>query len=121
MDSEPDSFAVGLEVTRIPDTESAPQLDPGTPVFTHFYHPAAGQSVNEVFGMDFGTPVGSTRGRFVSHPQGDRNVSITDDLHAIVIVAVPPWDQSAVSAYDRRGNRRRLRAIDWAPPEESLP
>ncbi len=119
-ESEPESTTVPLAVTRageIPDAD----LDPETPVFTHFYMPDAGASVNAVFGVDLGMPVGQTQGRFVSHPQGDLGVSTTDDLHEVVFVAVPPWDDESFAAFDHRGRRRELRLLDVEPPEETPP
>jgi hypothetical protein len=87
-------------------------------VFTHFYLPSAGSSVNAVFGVDLGTPVAQTAGRFVSHPQGRLDVSKRDDLHAVVFVAVPPWDDDSVAAFDRHGARQDLSILDVEPPAE---
>lgn len=118
-EAEPDRFGVGLEVTPAGEFESGDiDLPPETPVFTHFYHPDAGRSVTAVFGMDLSTPPGRTRGRFVSHPRGELSVSTTDDLHAVVIVAVAPWDDSSLAAFDRRGRRRPLAIVDAIPPKE---
>lgn len=116
-DAEPDRFGVGLEVTPAGEFDDV-GLPPETPVFTHFYHPDAGRSVTAVFGMDLSTPPGRTRGRFVSHPRGGLSVSTTDDLHAVVIVAVAPWDDSSLAAFDRRGRRRPLAIVDAIPPQE---
>lgn len=118
-ESEPDQTTVPLAVTpasEIPDAD----LDPETPVFTHFYMPDAGGSVNAVFGVDLGTPVGQTQGRFVSHPQGRLEVSTRDDLHEVVFVAIPPWDDESLAAFDRRGRKRELRILDVEPPEETF-
>jgi len=82
--------------------------------------PEAGGSVNAVFGMDLGTPAGQTRGRFVSHPNGGLDVSKTDDLHAVVFVAVPPWDRDSLAVFDRSGRRLNLAVLDVEPPEEAL-
>jgi hypothetical protein len=89
------------------------------PVFTHFYLPRDDDSVSAVFGVDLGTPVGQTQGRFVSHPRGELSVSETDDLHEVVFVAVPPWDDDSVAAFDRRGTRREFSVLDVEPPAES--
>lgn len=136
-EAEPSSIAIGLGVTPVGKLETgewnggnreadnaeggaALGLDPDTDVFTHFYHPDAGRSVDAVFGMDISTPVGTTRGRFVSHPRGPRAVQRTDDLHAVIIVAVPPWEPNMLAAFDRRGRRRPLRLLDVVPPRESI-
>lgn len=115
-DREPDSLSVPLAVTQASELPDA-GLDPETPVFTHFYLPRDRDSVSAVFGVDLGTPVGQTQGRFVSHPQGDRGISKRDDLHEVVFVAVPPWDELA--AFDRRGRRREFEVLDVEPPAET--
>jgi hypothetical protein len=86
-------------------------LETGTPVFAEFYFPDAGEALTRVFGVDLATPAGQTQGRFLSHPRGDPEVSLTDDLHAVVLVAVPPWESGNVRAYDRSGRRLRLRRV----------
>ncbi|MDG5776057.1 hypothetical protein VB773_14770 [Haloarculaceae archaeon H-GB2-1] len=118
-DSEPDSVTVSLSVTpagELPETG----LEDEVPVFTHFYMPAAGGSVNAVFGMDIGTPVGQTQGRFVSHPQGELSISKTDDLAEVVFVAVPPWELETVAVFDRSGRKVDLEVLDVEPPQASL-
>jgi hypothetical protein len=115
---DPDTTTIPLAVTEaaeMPETE----LDPETPVFTHFYMPDVGGSVNAVFGVDLGMPVGQTQGRFVSHPRGDLRLSKRDDLKEVVFVAVPPWDEESLAVFDRRGQRRELTVLDVEPPEES--
>jgi len=78
--------------------------------------------VNAVFGVDIGTPAGRGGARFISHPNGFLGVSKRDDLAAVVLVAVPPYDDDdAVAAFDRAGNGIELAVLDAAPPEESLP
>jgi hypothetical protein len=119
-DAEPERFTVALETTSAEEFETDLGLPAGTPVFTHLYHPDAGQSVSAVFGMDFSTPMGRTHGRFVSHPGGDLSVSLTDDLHATMLVAVPPWERESVAAFDRRGRKRSLEVVDAEPPVETL-
>jgi hypothetical protein len=118
-DREPDSVTVPLSVTRATDLSDA-DLPAETPVFTHFYMPDAGGSVNAVFGMNFGTPAGQTQGKFVSHPRGELSLSKRDDLHEVVFVAVPPWDDDSVAAFDRSGRRQSLELLDVEPPEESI-
>jgi hypothetical protein len=117
-EAEPESTTIPLSVTPAGEFGADTGLDPETPVFTHFYMPDAGGSVSAVFGVDLGTPVGQTEGRFVSHPQGDLGVSKLDDLHEVVFVAVPPWDDDSFAAFDRRGVRGRVTVIDAEPPEE---
>lgn len=116
-EAEPQTVTISLAVTQakeLPDTE----LPPATPVFTDFYLPSAGGSVNAVFGMDLGTPAGQTQGRFVSHPQGKLGVSETDDLHEVVFVAIPPWDSDSFAAFDRSGREQQVTILDVEPPEE---
>ena len=116
---EPQSVTVSLAVTPAGELDIT-ALPEETPVFTHFYVPEAGGSVNAVFGMDLGTPAGQTKGRFVSHPNGNLDVSKTDDLHAVVFVAIPPWDRESLAAFDRSGRRLTLEVLDVEPPEELL-
>lgn len=93
-------------------------LDPETPVFTDLYLPGAGQSISAVFGMDLGTP--HADGRFLSHPDGYLGLAQSDDLHEVVLVAVPPYDRSSVAAFDRRGTRLALDVLDVEPPQETF-
>lgn len=121
---DPGPVSVPLAVTPVREFEgnltSAGDLSPEIPVFTHFYLPEAGGSVNAVFGMDLGTPVGQTQGRFVSHPDGRLGLSRTDDLHEVVFVAVPPWRRNDLVTFDRDGRRLNLRLLDAEPPRESI-
>ncbi|PSP82895.1 hypothetical protein BRC83_08440 [Halobacteriales archaeon QS_1_68_17] len=114
---DPRSVTIPLAVTPAESLDGG-DLQPGTPVFTHFYLPEAGGSVSAVFGMDLGTPAGQTQGLFVSHPDGDLSVSETDDLHEVVFVAVPPWESGSLSAFDRSGRRQSLELVDAAPPPD---
>lgn len=118
-EAEPDDVTISLAVTRAEDLPDA-DLDPETPVFTDFYLPSAGGSVNAVFGMDLGTPAGQTQGRFVSHPDGYMGVSKLDDLHEVIFVAIPPWDTDSFGAFDRSGRRQDVTVLDIEPPEERL-
>jgi hypothetical protein len=118
-DADPDSVTVSIAVTRAGDLTET-DLDPETPVFTHFYMPSAGNSVSAVFGYDLGTPVGQSDGRFVSHPEGRLEVTKADDLHEVIFVAVPPWERDDVAVFDRRGEERPLTVLDVEPPEELL-
>ncbi|ADJ15500.1 hypothetical protein [Halalkalicoccus jeotgali] len=119
-EAEPESFSAGLGTTPAREFESPLRCPPATPIFTHFYHPDAGRSVNAVFGMDFSTPAGRTEGRFVSHPQGELRVELTDDLHATMFVAVPPWELDQLAVFGRRGDRQPLEIIAAEPPVETL-
>lgn len=116
-ESEPDETTIPLAVTAASDLPDA-DLDPETPVFTHFYMPEAAGSVEAVFGVDLGMPVGQTQGRFVSHPQGRLELSKRDDLHEVVFVAVPPWDDDSLAVFDRHGREQSLTIVDAEPPEE---
>lgn len=117
---DPAETNLRLSATRAGDFETDTGLDPETPVLTHFT-PDVGGSVNAVFGVDLGTPAGHGGGRFVSHPDGFLGVSKTDDLAAVVLVAVPPYDHESVAAFDRSGDGLALSVLDAAPPEESIP
>jgi len=116
---DPQSVTISLDTTPARELDFT-GVNPETPVFTHVYLPEAGSSVNAVFGMDLGTPVGQTDGRFVSHPTGELSVSETDDLHAVVFVAVPPWDRESIAAFDRSGRRLSIETLDVEPPEGAL-
>lgn len=119
-DAEPEEFTAALGVTPAGEFEADLDLPAETPIFTHFYHPDAGRSVSAVFGVDLATPMGRTHGRFVSHPGGELGVSLTDDLHATMLVAVPPWKLESVAVFDRRGRRQPLELLDAEPPVEGL-
>ncbi|MGZ0747156.1 hypothetical protein [Haloparvum sp. AD34] len=118
---EPSTVSIQLTATPAGEFESALDLDPETPVLTHFTLPDVGGSVNAVFGVDLGTPAGRGRARFVSHPDGSPELTKTDDLAGVVLVAIPPWEPSDVVAYDRAGTRIDLAIVDAAPPEETVP
>jgi len=119
-EAEPEPVTVELSVSRAGEFEGDLGLDPETPVLTHFYMPEAGESVSAVFGMNLTTSAGQTQGRFVSHPDGELQVRREDDLHGIVLVAVPPWDVDSVRAFARDGTGRELVLLDAEPPEELL-
>lgn len=119
-EAEPREVSVELSVTPAGEFDEDLGLDAGTPVLTHFYMPEAGASVGAVFGMNLSTSAGQTQGRFVSHPDGELRVRREDDLHGVVLVAVPPWEVDAVRAFARDGTGRELVLLDAAPPEEAL-
>ena len=120
-ESDPDKTSLKLSPTRAGEFDEETGLDPAVPVLTHFTPAGVGGSVNAVFGVDIGTPAGRGGARFVSHPDGFLGVSKTDDLAAVVLVAVPPYDDDSVAAFDRAGDGIELAVIDAAPPEESIP
>lgn len=120
VDAEPEAANVVLSATPAGEFEAALGVDPEAPVLTHFYLPDAGRSVSAVFGVDLGTPAGRGRARFVTHPQGELSVSEADDLAGVVLVAVPPWEESSLAAFDRSGRRLELTLLDAEPPRESL-
>lgn len=121
-DAEPGEMSAALAAIAAGDLagDVDESLDPGTPVFTDFYLPGAGDALTRVFGMDLSVPAGRTHGRFVSHPRGDLGVTLADDLAATVLVAVPPWEEASVAAFDRSGRRLPLELLDAEPPEKSL-
>jgi hypothetical protein len=119
-DAEPGSVTARLAVTDAESLTGGDDLSPDVPVFTDFYLPDNGRSVTAVFGVDLSTPSGQTQGRFVSHPQGDLEVSRTDDLAEVVFVAVPPWEEANLAAFDRRGRRRDLTIVDAEPPQDTI-
>jgi hypothetical protein len=116
----PESTTISLAVTDAGEIPEA-DLDPETPIFTHFYMPSAGSSVNAVFGVDLGTPVGQTQGRFVSHPRGDLRLTKRDDFHEVIFIAVPPWNDDAIAVFDRSAEEQELTILDVEPPEEQTP
>lgn len=116
-DAAPEEVSVPIAVTPAEELPGA-SLPAGTPVFTHFYMPEAGRSVNFVFGVDLGTPAGQTQGRFVSHPNGELRVRQTDDFKERIFVAVPPWETDSLAVFDRRGREQPLELLDVQPPEE---
>jgi len=105
-----------IEAERVGEGEGTERLDldPSLPVFTDFYFPSQG-AVDAVFGVDMTVPHGQTQGRFIAHPKGVDSVSIEDDLHEIVVVAVPPWTRADVKAYNRSGHRLPIVALSGAP------
>jgi len=120
-DEDPRESNLRLSATRAGAFEGETGLDPEIPVLTHFTLTGVGSSVNAVFGVDLGTPAGHGGARFVSHPDGFLGLSKTDDLAAVVLVAVPPYDDDSVAAFDRAGDGIELAVLDAAPPEESIP
>ena len=116
----PEAFEAALGVTPAAAFARSLPLADQQPVFTHFYLPDAGASVSAVFGFDLGTSPGQTEGRFVAHPDGELAVRVTDDLHAVVIVAVPPWTQQSVAAFDRSGEPLSIEIVEAEPPDDVL-
>ena len=120
-DRDPQESNLRLSATRAGKFEEATGLDPEMPVLTHFTLTGIGGSVNAVFGVELGTPAGHGGARFLSHPNGVLGVSKTDDLAAVILIAVPPYEDDSVAAFDRAGDGIELAVIDAAPPEESIP
>ncbi|MDH5018681.1 hypothetical protein [Halobacterium rubrum] len=125
-DADPGSVSVRLAATRAGDLEASDGdgtigLDPDTRVLSDFYFPDAGDALTRVFGVDLAAPTGQTAGRFVSHPDGNPDVTVTDDLHAQLLVGIPPWDASDVRAHDRSGTRRDLVLVDAEAPAADAP
>ncbi|WP_435154047.1 hypothetical protein [Haladaptatus sp. DFWS20] len=118
--AEPEKVTVSIAVTSAGELRGENSLPPETPVFTHFYPPNTGGSVSAVFGMDLSIPAGQTQGRFISHPQGRLEVARTDELHEVLLVAVPPWTTDTIAAFDRAGRKQELAVIDAEPPAELL-
>lgn len=112
-----------VDLTAMPagELDGEHSLDESTPVLTHFDLPTTGNSVSAVFGFDLGSSPGRADGRFISHPAGDLDVRPTDELHAMMLIAIPPWDRESVAAFDRSGRRQVLTVVDAEPPAESLP
>ncbi|MFB6110487.1 MAG: hypothetical protein ABEJ60_06395 [Halodesulfurarchaeum sp.] len=100
-----------------PAVRQLADVAPETPVFSDFYFPDVGRSLDFVFGVDLGTPAGQTHGRFLSHPEGDPELSVRDDLHATVLVAVPPWTPASVTAFDRDSTEREILLVAARSPE----
>lgn len=115
-DRDPASVTVSLAVT---DADELPaDLPPEAAVFTDMYLPGTGGSVNAVFGMDISTP--EAAGRFVTHPDGPLALTKRDDLHQVVFVAVPPYQDDCVGAFDRSGDRVPTDVVDVEPPHGTL-
>lgn len=115
---DPASTTIPLAITDAGDLPEA-NLSEETPVFTHFYLPNEGDSVNAVFGVDLGTPSGQTPGVFVSHPRGELELSKRDDFREVIFVAVPPWDMESFTVFDRTGDELEFAVLDIEPPEEA--
>ena len=115
-DRDPDSVTVSLVVTPAADLDV--DIPTSAAVFTDLYLPETGDSVTAVFGMDLSTP--EAAGRFVTHPDGPLALTKRDDLHEVVFVAVPPYEDDSVAAFDRSGDTVPVDVLDVAPPEGTL-
>lgn len=111
-DRDPKSITVSLATT--PAEDFATDLPAETPVFTDMYLPDTGGSVTAVFGMDLSTP--DADGRFLSHPGGHLELTTADDLHQVVLVAVPPYEDDSVGAFNRSGEGLPIDIVDAEPP-----
>lgn len=114
------SLSVPLIATPASDLDAS-DIPEDSMVFTDFYLPDSAASVSSVFGIDLGTPTVRTDGRFISHPDHYLGVSVTDDFHQIMIIAVPPWDHESVGAFSRDNTRIELSIIDIDYRTESVP
>lgn len=121
IQSDPESLSIGLAVTPARRLTGGDEIPGELPVFTHLYLPNQPNSVSSVFGVDLHTPPGRTHGRFVTHPFSELRLTKRDDLHEVVFVAVPPWDEDSIAAFDRAGRRHPIRVVDAVPPDEPLP
>lgn len=128
-DADPNPANVQLVQTAAADLDPATgtadqvllaDLDPETPVFSDFYFPDVGRALDFVFGVDLGTPAGTTQGRFLSHPDGDPALTVRDDLHASVLVATPPWTAENVVAYARDSTERDLQVVAAGTPDRDF-
>ena len=119
-DADPEAANVVLDATPAGAFDGDLGLDDDRPVLTHLYLPDAGKSVRAVFGVDLGRPASRGTARFVSHPQGPPELTREDDLAAVVLVAVPPWEREGLAAFARSGRRLSLSLVDAEPPVESL-
>lgn len=115
-DRDPSDVTVSLTVTHAGELDV--DLPPEASVFTDMYLPGTGGSVTAVFGMDLSTP--DAEGRFVTHPEGPLALTKRDDLHEVVFVAVPPYDDDTVGAFDRSGDRVPIDVLDVEPPHGTL-
>ncbi len=106
--TEPGTVSIQLAVESAGDL-GIDSIDPSIPVFSTFYLPDAGRSVEAVFGLNVAVPPGQTPGRFISHPTGPPSVTTGDDIAERMLVAVPPWDADHVTGYTRDGRRCELR------------
>jgi hypothetical protein len=118
-ESDPDRVTVPLAVTRARDLPGV-DLPDETPVFTHFYMPSEGDAVNAVFGMQLGIPSGETPGIFVSHPVQQLRLTREDEFREAIFIAVPPWEEDSLAAFERNGDKQEYTILDIEPPEESL-
>lgn len=116
-DPESVSAALTTKQARRLDGPDVEMLDPDTPVFAEFYMPSDKQALNAVFGVDITVPHAQTQGRFLSHPRGELTVTTEDDLHEVILIGVPPWQESDVAAFNRSGERRPLTVLTARPPE----
>ncbi|QZA89237.1 hypothetical protein K0C01_03570 [Salinarchaeum sp. IM2453] len=118
---DPQPVSVDLGATKAREyNDVSDKLGAETLILTDMYMPTDQQSVSAVFGMDISTPAGRTYGRFVSHPDGTLGLTTKDNLHEIVIVAVPPWNQKQIKAFDRKGKAMSMEMLDVDLPESEI-
>lgn len=123
-EAEPQSVTIHLAVSDASELGLTDELDADTAVFSDFYLPSSGDSIEAVFGMDVSVPPGQTPGLFTSHPEGRLEVHSRDEFAERIIIAVPPWTTDAVADFDRRGREHELHIVDVAtdihPESETL-
>lgn len=110
-DADPQEVSIHLAVTTAGDLDIDSELAPETKVFSDFYLPSTGDSIEAVFGMDVSHPPGQTPGIFVSHPDGYLELRQGDEFAERIIVAVPPWGVEDVLVFDRRGREHQLQLV----------
>jgi len=125
-DSDPEAVSIALKTTPAADLDwpTQPGRDEPPPaeteVFSGFYFPTECGALEAVFGMELGIPTTRTGGRFLSHPSGSLELSVTDDLHSTLLLCVPPYETETVVAYSRSGTRLEIVELDATVPEQPL-
>lgn len=112
QEADPQEVIVRLAVTPVSELDLDGDLDPEAHVFTDFYLPSTGDSIQAVFGMDVSHPPGQTPGIFISHPDGHLGLRQQDEFAERVIVAIPPWGLDDVRVFDRRGREHVLELVE---------
>lgn len=113
-EADPQSETIQLALVDA-DQLGIEEVDDDAEVFGEFYLPETGNSIEAVFGMNVSVPPGQTPGIFISHPNGELSVTTTDELAERIFIAIPPWERSSVSVFDRRGRERQLKILEAYP------
>lgn len=109
--ADPDPVSIQLAAEPVEAIDDGLDLPPETPIFTTYYFPKAGSSVEFVFGVNLGTPPGETQGIFHTHPNGPPTVTTSDDMAERLLIAVPPWEPANVAAFDRQNRPLNITQI----------